>query len=50
MTKTDTRRRQSDAPPDHELKEAGCEIVRPAVPNHEAAEALKEIVKDRRCR
>src|SRR4029077_7509102 len=29
----------------HELKEAGCEIVRPAVPDREAAKALKEIVK-----
>src|SRR5204863_7565519 len=26
------------------LGDAGCEIVRPAVPDHEAAEALKEIV------
>src|SRR5207237_1558461 len=26
------------------LKDAGCEIVRPAVPDHEAAEALVEIV------
>ena len=45
MTKTDTRDVKATLRQIHELKEAGCEIVRPAVPDHEAAEALKEIVK-----
>ena len=45
MTKTDTRDVKATVRQIHELKEAGCEIVRPAVPDHEAAEALKEIVK-----
>jgi len=45
MTKTDTRDAKATLRQIHELKEAGCEIVRPAVPDHEAAEALKEIVK-----
>src|SRR5258707_14046933 len=44
MTKTDTRDVKATLRQIHELKEAGCEIVRPAVPDHEAAEALKEIV------
>ena len=45
MTKTDTRDVKATLRQIHELKEAGCEIVRPAVPDHEAAEALQEIVK-----
>src|SRR4029077_3412036 len=45
MTKTDTRDVKATLRQIHELKEAGCEIVRPAVPDHEAAEALKDIVK-----
>ena len=45
MTKTDTRDVKATLRQIHELKDAGCEIVRPAVPDHEAAEALKEIVK-----
>ena len=45
MTKTDTRDVKATLRQIHELKEAGCEIVRPAVPDHEAAEALREIVK-----
>src|ERR1700694_2693713 len=45
MTKTDTRDVRATLRQIHELKEAGCEIVRPAVPDREAAEALKEIVK-----
>src|SRR6202162_3654773 len=45
MTKTDTRDVKATLRQIHELKEAGCEIVRPAVPDREAAEALKEIVK-----
>jgi (E)-4-hydroxy-3-methylbut-2-enyl-diphosphate synthase len=45
MTKTDTRDVKATLRQIHELKEVGCEIVRPAVPDREAAEALKEIVK-----
>ncbi len=45
MTKTDTRDAKATLRQIHELKEAGCEIVRPAVPDREAAEALVEIVK-----
>jgi (E)-4-hydroxy-3-methylbut-2-enyl-diphosphate synthase len=45
MTKTDTRDWKATIRQIEELKEAGCEIVRPAVPDHEAAEALTEIVK-----
>src|SRR3979411_3388124 len=45
MTKTDTRDVKATLDQIARLKDAGCEIVRPAVPDHEAAEALKEIVK-----
>jgi (E)-4-hydroxy-3-methylbut-2-enyl-diphosphate synthase len=45
MTKTDTRDVRATVRQIEELKDAGCEIVRPAVPDREAAEALKEIVK-----
>src|ERR1700738_5634513 len=45
MTKTDTRDVKATLRQIHELKEVGCEIVRPAVPDREAAEALKEIVR-----
>jgi (E)-4-hydroxy-3-methylbut-2-enyl-diphosphate synthase len=45
MTKTDTRDVKATLEQIARLKDAGCEIVRPAVPDHEAAEALKEIVK-----
>src|SRR5207244_12093142 len=44
MTKTDTRDVRATLNQIAALKEAGCEIVRPAVPDHEAAEALVEIV------
>ena len=44
MTKTDTRDVGATLAQIAALKEAGCEIVRPAVPDHHAAEALKEIV------
>jgi (E)-4-hydroxy-3-methylbut-2-enyl-diphosphate synthase len=44
MTKTDTRDVRATLNQIAALKEAGCEIVRPAVPDHEAAEALREIV------
>ncbi len=44
MTKTDTRDVRATLEQIAALKEAGCEIVRPAVPDHHAAEALREIV------
>jgi (E)-4-hydroxy-3-methylbut-2-enyl-diphosphate synthase len=44
MTKTDTRDVHATLEQIAALKEAGCEIVRPAVPDHHAAEALREIV------
>ena len=44
MTKTDTRDVRATLNQIAALKDAGCEVVRPAVPDHEAAEALKEIV------
>ena len=44
MTKTDTRDVEATLRQIDELKEAGCEIVRPAVPDREAAEALARIV------
>src|SRR2546421_8058515 len=44
MTKTDTRDVKATVEQIAALKEAGCEIVRPAVPDHHAAEALREIV------
>jgi (E)-4-hydroxy-3-methylbut-2-enyl-diphosphate synthase len=43
MTKTDTRDVRATLNQIAALKDAGCEIVRPAVPDHHAAEALKEI-------
>jgi len=45
MTKTDTRDVESTVKQINALAEAGCEIVRAAVPNTAAAEALKEIKK-----
>lgn len=44
MTKTDTRDVRATVRQIEELKEVGCEIVRPAVPDKEAAQALKEVV------
>jgi (E)-4-hydroxy-3-methylbut-2-enyl-diphosphate synthase len=44
MTKTDTRDVRATLNQIAALADAGCEIVRPAVPDHHAAEALKEIV------
>jgi len=44
MTKTDTRDVRATLNQIAALEDAGCEIVRPAVPDHHAAEALKEIV------
>lgn len=45
MTNTDTRDIQATASQIRELAANGCEIVRVAVPDSEAADALKEIIK-----
>ena len=45
MTKTDTRDIKSTVKQIMELEEYGCEIIRCAVPDMEAAKALKEIKK-----
>ena len=45
MTKTDTRNVKSTLIEIKELENAGCEIIRCAVPDMEAAKALKEIKK-----
>lgn len=46
MTNTDTRDAQNTIKQIKELEEAGCDIIRVAVPDLEAAEAIKEIKKD----
>ena len=43
MTKTDTRDVRATVRQIHELEEAGCEIIRAAVPDLEAAQAMAEI-------
>ena len=45
MTKTDTRDVAATVHQIHELEEVGCEIIRSAVPDMEAAKAMKEIKK-----
>jgi len=45
MTKTDTRNPRATIEQIHELEECGCEIIRCAVPDMEAAQALKVIKK-----
>ncbi|MBM4432524.1 MAG: flavodoxin-dependent (E)-4-hydroxy-3-methylbut-2-enyl-diphosphate synthase [Chloroflexi bacterium] len=45
MTKTDTRDIMSTIKQVRELEEYGCEVVRVAVPDSEAAQAIKEIKK-----
>ena len=45
MTKTDTRDVAATVRQIHELEEAGCEIIRSAVPDMQAAEAMAEIKK-----
>ena len=45
MTKTDTRDVAATVRQIHELEEAGCEIIRSAVPDMEAALAMAEIKK-----
>ncbi len=46
MTSTDTRDIQATLEQIHRLEVAGCEIVRVAVPDEEAARALREIKKN----
>jgi (E)-4-hydroxy-3-methylbut-2-enyl-diphosphate synthase len=46
MTNTDTRDWQATVAQIKRLEDAGCEIVRVAVPDHEAAEQLSRIKKD----
>ncbi|MBU0508641.1 flavodoxin-dependent (E)-4-hydroxy-3-methylbut-2-enyl-diphosphate synthase [bacterium] len=48
MTTTDTRDPSATLEQIHRLEEAGCEIVRVAVPDDEAAAALREIKKGTR--
>ncbi|MCK4826045.1 flavodoxin-dependent (E)-4-hydroxy-3-methylbut-2-enyl-diphosphate synthase, partial [bacterium] len=43
MTKTDTRDKAATIAQIKRLEDAGCEIIRLAVPDKEAADALKEI-------
>jgi (E)-4-hydroxy-3-methylbut-2-enyl-diphosphate synthase len=45
MSKTDTRDVRSTVNQIRELQECGCEIIRVAVPDRQAAEAIKEIRK-----
>ena len=45
MTKTDTRDVEATVRQIHELEEAGCDIIRSAVPDMEAAQAMAEIKK-----
>ena len=45
MTKTDTRDVAATVRQIHELEEAGCEIIRSAVPDMEAAQAMGQIKK-----
>ena len=45
MTKTDTRNINATVDQIETLTNAGCDIIRCAVPNIEAAKALKEIIK-----
>lgn len=46
MTNTDTRNAQATLNQIHALHQAGCEIVRVAVPDQRAAEVLPQIVKE----
>ena len=45
MTKTDTRDVKATVRQIHELEEVGCDIIRAAVPDMEAAQAMAEIKK-----
>ena len=44
MTKTDTRDVAATVRQIHQLEEAGCEIIRSAVPDMEAAKAMAESI------
>jgi (E)-4-hydroxy-3-methylbut-2-enyl-diphosphate synthase len=46
MTNTDTRNVKETVSQIHQLEDAGCNIIRCAVPDIEACDALKEIVKN----
>lgn len=46
MTKTDTRDAKATIEAIHGLEEAGCELIRVAVPDQRAADALQEIKKN----
>lgn len=46
MTNTDTRNVEQTVKQINELEEAGCDIIRCAVPDMEAGEAIKKIVKN----
>lgn len=48
MTKTDTRDREATLTQIHSLETVGCEIVRIAVPDREALEALSRLKKESR--
>ncbi|MDR1914278.1 MAG: flavodoxin-dependent (E)-4-hydroxy-3-methylbut-2-enyl-diphosphate synthase [Clostridiales bacterium] len=45
MTNTDTRDVESTTRQIHKLQDAGCEIIRVAIPDQEAAQAISEIKK-----
>ena len=49
MTNTDTRDVEATLNQIRELHIAGCEIIRCAVPDMEAAESLKEFVNTHQC-
>jgi (E)-4-hydroxy-3-methylbut-2-enyl-diphosphate synthase len=46
MTKTDTRDRRATLRQIRRLEKVGCEIVRLAIPDEEAAEAFAEIIRE----
>jgi 4-hydroxy-3-methylbut-2-en-1-yl diphosphate synthase (EC 1.17.4.3) len=46
MTNTDTRNVEATIEQIKRLQIAGCDIIRCAVPDHEASEALRDIIKE----